>query len=78
MEENFIKKREKNPGYEIRDQEKIHPGSGSQIQGVKKHRIRIRNTGLEDPVRINGIRIRPFEKIKQKNNGILLSDKDNE
>jgi hypothetical protein len=23
----------------IRDPEKIHPGSGSRIQGVKKHRI---------------------------------------
>jgi hypothetical protein len=27
------------PGSEIRDPEKIHPGSGSRIQGVKKHRI---------------------------------------
>jgi hypothetical protein len=27
------------PGTEIRDPEKIHPGSGSRIQGVKKHRI---------------------------------------
>jgi hypothetical protein len=39
------------PGSEIRDPEKIHPESGSRIQGVKKHRIldfgsriRIRNT----------------------------------
>jgi hypothetical protein len=30
----------------IRDPEKINPGSGSRIQGVKKHRIRIRNTGI--------------------------------
>jgi hypothetical protein len=35
----------------IQDREKIHPGSGSRIQGVKKHRIpdlgsRIRNTAL--------------------------------
>jgi hypothetical protein len=33
----------------IRDPEKIHPRSGSRIQGVKKHRIpdpRIRNTAL--------------------------------
>jgi hypothetical protein len=27
------------PGSEIRDPQKIHPGSGSRIQGVKKHRI---------------------------------------
>jgi hypothetical protein len=27
------------PGSEIRDPEKIHPRSGSRIQGVKKHRI---------------------------------------
>jgi hypothetical protein len=27
------------PGSEIRDPEKIHPGSGSRITGVKKHRI---------------------------------------
>jgi hypothetical protein len=34
-------------GSEIRDPEKIHPGSGSRVQGVKKHRIRIRNTALK-------------------------------
>jgi hypothetical protein len=36
----------------IRDPEKIHPGFGSQIQGVKsiRSRIRIRNTGA--PVRL--------------------------
>jgi hypothetical protein len=33
------------PVSEIRDPEKIHPGTGSRIQDVKKHRIRIRNTG---------------------------------
>jgi hypothetical protein len=32
-------KKKPDPGSEIQDPEKIHPGSGSQIQGVKKHRI---------------------------------------
>jgi hypothetical protein len=43
---NFHQKRGR-----IRDPEKIHPGSGSRIQGVKKHWstgswIRIHNTGI--------------------------------
>jgi hypothetical protein len=33
-------KKKPDPGSEIRDLEKIHPGYGSRIQGVKKHRIR--------------------------------------
>jgi hypothetical protein len=35
----FYQKKGPDPGSEIRDPEKIHPGSGSRIQGVKKHRI---------------------------------------
>jgi hypothetical protein len=41
----FHQKRGLDPGSKIRDPEKIHPGSGSR--GVKKHRILIRNTGLD-------------------------------
>jgi hypothetical protein len=40
-----IKEQKNTPlGSEIQDPEKIHPGSESRIQGVKKHRIRICNT----------------------------------
>ncbi len=42
-------------GSEIRDPEKIY--SGSEIQGSKRHRIRIRNTGIQDQ-NDSGIRIR--------------------
>jgi hypothetical protein len=43
-EQGFLRKSHQktyplNPGSEIRDPEKIHPGSGSRIQVVKKHRI---------------------------------------
>jgi hypothetical protein len=34
-------------GKKFRDPEKIHPGSGSRIKGVKKRLIRIRNTGQQ-------------------------------
>jgi hypothetical protein len=43
-EQGFLRKSHQktyplDPGSEIRDPEKIHPVSGSRIQGVKKHRI---------------------------------------
>jgi hypothetical protein len=43
-EQGFVRKSHQktyplDPGSEIWDLEKIHPGSGSRIQGVKKHRI---------------------------------------
>jgi hypothetical protein len=61
-EQGFFKKSHKKIpvplGSGIRDPEKIHTGS----RGVKKHRIRIRNTGVEspdpDPVDIDLCRIR--------------------
>jgi hypothetical protein len=30
--------------FQIRIRPSLHPGSGSRIRGIKKHRIRIRNT----------------------------------
>jgi hypothetical protein len=51
------------PGSEILDPEKIHPGSGSRIQGVKStgSRIRIRNTVTD----IHG-KIKNFTKCELK------------
>jgi hypothetical protein len=38
-EQGFLRKSYRKHTPWIRDPEKIHPGSGSRIQGVKKHRI---------------------------------------
>jgi hypothetical protein len=49
IRQKISSKKGPDPGSEIRDPEKIHPGSGSRIQGVKNtgSRIRIRNTDTD-------------------------------